>query len=73
MRTAAGDNFVLYEEVRSFTGSSTAAAAFKAMQSRFGNDELVQLTTAIGYYSLLCMTVNTAEVEPAAGAEVLKV
>ena len=48
-------------------------AAFKAMQSRFGNDELVQLTTAIGYYSLLCMTVNTAEVEPAAGADVLKV
>ncbi len=48
-------------------------ATFKAMQSRFGNDELVQLTTAIGYYGLLCMTVNTAEVEPAAGAEVLKV
>src|ERR1051326_5585326 len=36
---------------------------FKAMQARFGNDELVQLTTAIGYYSLLCMTVNTAEGE----------
>ncbi len=46
---------------------------FKAMQSRFGNDELVQLTTAIGYYSLLCMTVNTAELDPAPGAEVLKV
>src|SRR5436305_5362699 len=30
-------------------------ASFKAMQGRFGNDELVQLTTAIGYYSLLCM------------------
>ena len=48
-------------------------AAFKAMQARFGNDELVQLTTAIGYYALLCMTVNVAEVEPAPGAEVLKV
>jgi 4-carboxymuconolactone decarboxylase len=48
-------------------------ATFKAMQSRFGNDELIQLTTAIGYYALLCMTVNTAEVEPAPGAEVLKV
>jgi 4-carboxymuconolactone decarboxylase len=48
-------------------------ATFKAVQSRLGNDELVQLTTAIGYYSLLCMTVNTAEVEPAAGMEVLKV
>ena len=49
------------------------AATFKAMQGRFGNDELVQLTTAIGYYTLLCMTVNTAEIEPAAGAEVLQV
>jgi 4-carboxymuconolactone decarboxylase len=46
---------------------------FKAMQARFGNDELVQLTTAIGYYTLLAMTVNACELEPAAGAEVLKV
>jgi 4-carboxymuconolactone decarboxylase len=46
---------------------------FKAMQARFGNDELVQLTTAIGYYSLLAMTVNACELEPASGAEVLKV
>jgi len=48
-------------------------ATFKAMQTRFGNDELIQLTTAIGYYSLLAMTVNACELEPAAGAEVLKV
>ena len=48
-------------------------ATFKAMQSRFGNDELVQLTTAIGYYTLLSMTVNARELEPASGAEVLKV
>ncbi len=48
-------------------------AMFKAMQSRFGNDELVQLTTAIGYYSLLCMTVNACELEAAPNAEVLKV
>src|ERR1041385_4086807 len=27
-------------------------ATFKAMQARFGNDELIQLTGAIGYYSL---------------------
>jgi 4-carboxymuconolactone decarboxylase len=47
-------------------------ALFKAMQTRFGNDELVQLTTAIGYYTLLSMTVNACELEPAAGAEVLK-
>jgi len=48
-------------------------ASFKAMQSRFGNDELIQLTTAIGYYSLLSMNVNACELEPASGAEVLKV
>ena len=48
-------------------------ATFKAMQSRFGNDDLVQLTTAIGYYGLLSMTVNACELEPASGAEVLKV
>ena len=48
-------------------------ALFKAMQARFGNDELIQLTTAIGYYSLLAMTVNACELEPASGAEVLKV
>ena len=48
-------------------------ALFKAMQARFGNDELVQLTTAIGYYSLLAMTVNVCELEPAEGAETLKV
>src|SRR5690348_13861114 len=48
-------------------------ATFKAMQARFGNDELIQLTTAIGYYSLLAMTVNACELEPAPGAEVLKV
>ena len=47
-------------------------ATFKAMQARFGNDELVQLTGAIGYYSLLAMTVNVCELEPAAGAEVLQ-
>jgi 4-carboxymuconolactone decarboxylase len=47
-------------------------ALFKAMQARLGNDELIQLTTAIGYYSLLSMTVNACELEPAAGAEALK-
>ncbi len=47
-------------------------AAFDAMLARFGSDQLIQLTSAIGYYSLLSMTVNACEMEPAAGAEVLK-
>jgi 4-carboxymuconolactone decarboxylase len=46
-------------------------ALFKKMHARFGNDELVQLTTAIGYYTLLGMTVNTCELEPGDDAEVL--
>ena len=48
-------------------------ATFKSMQKRFGNDELIQLTTAIGYYTMLAMTVNACELEAAQGAEVLKV
>src|SRR5580658_3098782 len=38
-------------------------APFKKMHDRFGNDQLVQLTTAIGYYTLLGMTVNACELE----------
>ncbi len=33
----------------------------------------IQLTGAIGYYTLLAMTVNACELEAAANAEVLKV
>ena len=47
-------------------------ATFKAMQERFGNDQLLQLTGAIGYYAMLAMTVNACELEAAPGAEVLK-
>jgi 4-carboxymuconolactone decarboxylase len=49
------------------------AAMDKAMRDRFGNDEMIQLTGAIGYYSLLSMTVNANEMEAAPGMEVLKV
>jgi 4-carboxymuconolactone decarboxylase len=51
----------------------TDDATAKGMLARFGNDEFIQLTGAIGYYSLLCMTVNACELEAAEGAEVLKV
>lgn len=44
-----------------------------AMRTRLGDDEFIQLTGAIGYYSLLAMTVNACELEPAPGAEVLRV
>jgi 4-carboxymuconolactone decarboxylase len=48
-------------------------ASFKKLQARFGSDGLIQLTSAIGYYSMLAMTVNACELEAAAGAEVLAV
>ena len=48
-------------------------ASAKAMQARFGNDGLIQLTSAIGYYSMLAMTVNACELEAAPNAEILKV
>ena len=48
-------------------------ALFKKLHARFGNDELVQLTTAIGYYTMLGMTVNACELEAAPNADVLKV
>jgi 4-carboxymuconolactone decarboxylase len=47
-------------------------ATATAMLARFGNDEFIQLTGAIGYYTLLCMTVNACELEAADGAEVLR-
>jgi 4-carboxymuconolactone decarboxylase len=50
-----------------------SAAAMKALQERFGNFQLVELTGTIGYYSLLAMTANACELEPGKDAEVLKV
>jgi len=45
----------------------------KALLARFGNDGFIQLTGAIGYYSMLAMTVNACELEAAPNAEVLLV
>jgi len=46
---------------------------FRRVQQRFGNDELIQLTGCIGYYTMLAVTVNACELDPAEGMEVLKV
>ena len=46
-------------------------ATAKALRGRFGDDGFIQLTGAIGYYSMLAMTVNACELEAAPGAEVL--
>ena len=46
-------------------------ATVKALRARFGDDGFIQLTGAIGYYSMLSMTVNACELEAAPGAEIL--
>jgi 4-carboxymuconolactone decarboxylase len=47
-------------------------ASFNSLQARFGNEGLIELTGAIGYYAMLAMTVNACELEAAPGAEVLQ-
>jgi len=48
------------------------AASASALQKRFGDEQFIELTGTIGYYSMLAMTVNACELEAAPGAEVLK-
>src|SRR5688572_20931698 len=48
-------------------------ATMKALQKRFGDFQLVELTGTIGYYCMLAMTANACELEASPGAEVLKV
>ena len=48
-------------------------AAMKALQERFGDFQLIELTGTVGYCCFLAMTANACELEAAQGAEVLKV
>src|SRR5690349_17267333 len=48
-------------------------ASFASLRNRFGEDGVIQLTCAIGYYAMLAMTVNACELEAAPNAEVLQV
>ena len=45
----------------------------QAVLARLGSDQYVQLTTCIGYYAMLAMTVNGAELPPNPKHEALKV
>src|SRR5262245_24761511 len=47
-------------------------ATFQAIRQRFGERGLIELTGSIGYYAMLCMTVNACELEAGQGAEVLR-
>jgi 4-carboxymuconolactone decarboxylase len=48
-------------------------ASANSLRRRFGDEGFIELTGAIGYYSLLAMTVNASELEAAPGAEILQV
>jgi 4-carboxymuconolactone decarboxylase len=48
-------------------------ASVKALRQRFGDEQFIELTGTVGYYSMLAMTVNACELEASPGAEVLKV
>jgi 4-carboxymuconolactone decarboxylase len=47
-------------------------ASANVLRARFGDEQFIELTGTIGYYSMLSMTVNACELEAAAGAEVLQ-
>src|SRR5436190_23620322 len=44
-----------------------------SLRKRLGDQAFIELTGAIGYYSMLAMTVNACELEAAPGAEILQV
>jgi 4-carboxymuconolactone decarboxylase len=46
-------------------------ATVKALRERFGDEQFIELTGRIGYYSMLAMTANACELEASPGAEVL--
>src|ERR1700751_4137636 len=48
-------------------------ARARSLKRRFGNEGFIELTGAIGYYSMLAMTVNACELEAAPGAKLLQV
>jgi len=47
-------------------------ASVQALRQRFGDEQLIELTGTVGYYSMLAMTANACELEAAPGAEVLQ-
>ena len=49
-----------------------SAEVMAALQKRFGDFQLVELTGTIGYYCMLAMTANACELEASPGADVLK-
>src|SRR5438132_1861705 len=71
-RGIAPEDAEIVEFTRQLLRKHRVDASAKALQTRFGNDGFIQLTGAIGYYSMLAMTVNACELEAAPNAEILR-
>ena len=56
--------------LRNHRSDETSASS---LRQRFGDEGFIELTGAIGYYSMLAMTVNACELEAAPNAELLQV
>ena len=68
------DDLAIIDFTRQLLRKNRVDAALAAtVLERLGADEYVQLTTCIGYYCMLSMTVNGAELEPNPNHEALNV
>ncbi len=68
------DDLQIIEFTRELLSKNRVSSALAdAVMKRLGADQYVQLTTCIGYYAMLAMTVNGVELEPNPAHEALDV
>jgi len=68
------DDLQIIEFTRELLSKNRVSSALAdAVMERLGADQYVQLTTCIGYYAMLAMTVNGVELEPNPTHEALDV
>ena len=68
------DDLQIIEFTRELLSKNRVSSALAdAVMERIGADQYVQLTTCIGYYAMLAMTVNGVELEPNPTHEALDV
>jgi 4-carboxymuconolactone decarboxylase len=68
------DDLQIIEFTRELLSKNRVSSALAdAVMERLGADQYVQLTTCIGYYAMLAMTVNGVELEPNPAHEALDV
>jgi len=68
------DDLQIIDFTRELLGRNRVEAPLaEAVLQRLGADQYVQLTTCIGYYAMLAMTVNGVELEPNPNHEALDV